>query len=100
MKPRCRWRIGVDQGVKPAPYRLEASLAENRRVDGKVQQEHVVSLGTIDAHLLPFFWNRLDPEVLAKARSEDWELRSIRARQAFWEATKPRLGRLGTDWGT
>jgi hypothetical protein len=61
MRPRCRWRIGVEHGVELQPYRLLVSLIENRRVDGKVRQEHVASLGAIDGHLLPSFYAGIDP---------------------------------------
>jgi hypothetical protein len=44
-KRRSRWRIGVDQGAELQPYRLLVSVIENRRVEGKVRQEHIADLG-------------------------------------------------------
>ena len=63
MKPRCRWRIGVDHGLALVPYRLHVQLAENRRVDGKVRQEHVADLGAIDGAMLADFWAGIDADV-------------------------------------
>jgi hypothetical protein len=52
-------------------HRLGVSLMQTRRVDGKVQSEHVASLGSVD-----------DPP-------------SVRERFAFWAALPDRLDRLG-----
>jgi hypothetical protein len=54
------------------PYRLLVSLIENRRVDGKVRQEHIADLGSIDGHALPSIFDRL----------------------AFWHELDNRLARL------
>jgi hypothetical protein len=93
-KPRCRWRIGLLQLADPlVPYRLHVSLAENRREAGRVRQEHVADLGAVDGYLLPEFWNGLDLALVAKIKADNWDLRSIEARMAFWNGAKPRL-----DW--
>ena len=101
VKPRCRWRIGVDHDLRLVPYRLNVALAENRRADGKVRQEHIAQLGSIEAAWLPEFWEGIDPALAAKIKGEDWELRSLRARTAFWETANHRLkllaNRLGPD---
>ena len=47
MKPRCRWYIGKEEKLEP--YRLKAILVENKRVNGKVKQETIAVLGSIDA---------------------------------------------------
>jgi hypothetical protein len=99
IKPRCRWRIGleiVDDAMALAlvPYRLQVSLIENHRRDGRVRQEHIADLGTIPGHLLPEFWAGIDPALAAKLKRDDWDLHSTKARLAFWEAAKPRLDRL------
>src|SRR6516164_7516010 len=91
-KPRCRWRIGMLQlpdGL--VPYRLKVSIIENRRVDGKVRQEHVADLGTIDGHMLPEFWAGLDSSKIVEIQWENWSDHSVYARIAFWETAKPRL---------
>ena len=94
-KPRCRWRIGaVGDELALAPYRLQVELVENRRVDGRVRQEHVADLGSVPGWLLPEFWAGLDPETVAKTKTEDWDTRSIKARMAFWDQAKPRLDHL------
>jgi hypothetical protein len=94
MKPRCRWRIGMSEGLELVPYRLHVSVIENRRIDGKVQQEQIADLGAVDGYLLPEFWVGIDPSVILKVRSENWDLWSVRARVAFWETANPRLARL------
>jgi hypothetical protein len=95
MKPRCRWRIGADlEELALVPYRLQVSIVENRRVEGKVRQQHVADLGSIDAWLIPEFWVGVDPMIIGKVRADDWDLRSVRARVAFWETANPRLARL------
>jgi hypothetical protein len=94
-KPRCRWRIGLLRLADPlVPYRLHVSLAENRREAGRVRQEHVADLGTVDGYLLPEFWNGLDPTLVAQIKADNWDLRSVNARLAFWNEAKPRLDRL------
>jgi len=99
IRPRCRWRIGADEGLYLVPRRLYVGLAENTRVDGKVRQEHVAHLGAIDGWLLPAFWADLDPAMVARVRRPDWELRSLRARLAFWQEAGPRLKRLENRLG-
>ena len=98
-RPRSRWRIGIDEGIELVPYRLHITLAENRRVSGKVKQEHVADLGSIDGVFIPSFWEGLTPHLLDKVRGKDWERRSLRARVDFWERAKPRLDRLANRLG-
>lgn len=94
--PRCRWRIGWDETREHAlePYRLHVSLIENRRVDGKVRQEHVAQIGAIDGHLLESFFSGLDPDVAARMKADNWEYLSLWARRAFWAEAIERLRRL------
>jgi hypothetical protein len=99
LKPRCRWRIGlevVDDAIALAlvPYRVQVSLIENRREDGRVRQEHIADLGSVDGCLLPEFWKDIDPAIAGKIKAEDWDLCSTKARIAFWDGAKPRLERL------
>jgi hypothetical protein len=56
-------------------YRLQVSLVENRRVNGKVRYEHVASLGSVE-----------DPP-------------SVAARLAFWKSLHERLARLSNRVG-
>ena len=51
--------------------RLQASLMQTRRVSGKMQSEHIASLGSVDADV------------------------SVRERLAFWARLPERLARLG-----
>jgi hypothetical protein len=51
--------------------RLQASLMQTRRVAGKMQSEHIASLGTVDADI------------------------SVRERLAFWAQLPARLAGLG-----
>ena len=97
MKPRCRWRIGQDEQL--APYRLKVILVENKRVNGKVRQETIAVLGSIDAVLLPEFWENIGQKTAAKLKAEDWELQSLRARTAFWKGANRRLKRLANRLG-
>jgi len=95
LKPRCRWRIGADlDELAVVPYRLQVSIVENRRVEGKVRQQHLFDLGSVDAWLIPEFWVEVDPLIIGKIRTDDWDLRAVRARVAFWETANPRLARL------
>jgi hypothetical protein len=93
LKPRCRWFIGEEDRLQP--YRLKVVLVENRRVDGKVKQETVAVLGSIDAGWLADFWEGIDP----KLKCEDCELYSLRARTAFWEGANQRLKQLANRLG-
>jgi len=70
--------------------RLNVALAENKRVDGRVQQSHVAQLGSIHARLLDVTQSNYIPK---------WELHSLRARVAFWDLTNDRLGRLSNRLG-
>ncbi len=82
-KPRCRWRIGHEEQL--APYRLKVILVENKRVNGKVKQETIAVLGSIEATWLPEFWEGISPKRATKLKAEDWESQSLRARIAVWE---------------
>ena len=75
-------------GTAPFPYattmfvrfrqhgrRLQASLMHTRRVAGKMQSEHIASLGSVDADV------------------------SVRERLAFWIEIEERLARLGNRVG-
>ena len=55
--------------------RLQASLMQTRRVSGKMQSEHIASLGSVDAEV------------------------SVRERLAFWAKLPERLARLGNRVG-
>ena len=55
--------------------RLQASLMQTRRVSGKMQSEHIASLGWVDAEV------------------------SVRERLAFWAKLPERLARLGSRVG-
>ncbi len=99
VKPRCRWRIGVEHGLKLVPYRLNVALAENKRADGKVRQEHIAQIGSIDASWLPEFWEGIDPALAAKIKGESWEMNSLRARTAFWKDANHRLKQLANRLG-
>jgi len=70
--------------------RLNVALAENKRIDGRVRQQHVVQLGSIHARLLDVTQSNYIP---------NWELHSLRARVAFWDMTNERLGRLSNRLG-
>ncbi|MCA1444706.1 hypothetical protein I6F07_31975 [Ensifer sp. IC4062] len=98
-KPRCRWRIGLEHGFELVPYRLDVSLAENRRETGRVKQEYVAHLGAIDAWMLRDFWE--SDALLKRCGGDDWQRRSIRARVLFWQGANERLkqleNRLGPD---
>ena len=98
---RRRWRISADHDDSPRlePYRLNVGLAENTRQDGRVKQEHVALLGSIDGHLLPEFFADIAPEFVEGMKSPDWERHSLRARGAFWETANPRLKALGNRLG-
>jgi hypothetical protein len=74
MKPRCRWLIAG----KLVPYRLLVALIENRRVNGKVKQEQIADLGSIDGYMLPGFYPDGPPV------DEQWHRASVEARRQFW----------------
>ena len=97
MKPRCRWYIGNEE--KLAPYRLKVILVENRRVNGKVKQETISVLGSIDAHLLPDFYADVNPVAADQMKAKGWTAMSLRERSAFWEGVNKRLGTLSNRLG-
>jgi hypothetical protein len=101
-RPHCRWRFDAGNGDQIAPYRLLVSLIKNRRVDGKVQQEHVADLGAIDGHMLSEFFGRIAPEqinVITDGKLEDWSRFSIERRRHFWDELEARLARLSNRLG-
>ena len=97
VKPRCRWRIGREEELEP--YRLKVILVENKRVNGKVKQETIAVLGSIEATWLPEFWEGIDQKAAAKFKAEDWELRSLQWRTAFWKGANHRLKQLANRLG-
>ena len=92
--PHCRWRIGWKQGLGLIPYRLLVSLVANKRIDGKVRQEHVADLGAIDGHCLPGFYSGVDASIAKAIRNEDW---SIAMRLNFWGRLDQRLAQLSNQ---
>ena len=90
-----RWFIGDKDGDGQVlePYRVKVLLVENRRVEGKVKQEIVAMLGTIDATWLESFWEPL-PD--ASWRHNRWEYFSLTARVAFWDGVLERMGATAT----
>lgn len=94
LRPRCRWRIGLDEGVNLVPYRLLASLVANRRIDGKIRQEHIADLGAIDGYYLPCFFRGIEARIADAICDEQWFIASIAMRLAFWGELDARLTRL------
>jgi hypothetical protein len=113
MRPRCRWAVGGRQEIDRGPYKLLVSLVENHRVDGKVRQEHVADLGSVDGHLMPAFFDGVDPALVAEitrdgagpnlpiARGElvfvcqSWQRASLAQQISFWQNLHATLSRLG-----
>jgi hypothetical protein len=96
MKPtRCRWAIGKDRRLEP--YRYKVMLIENRRVAGKMKQELVATLGSIDATWLDSFWSAVGADELARLRVADWKHRSLRARSEFWRGVLARMDKVGDN---
>ena len=77
------------------PYRLKVILVENKRVNGKVKQETIAVLGSIEGSLLPEFWEGISREKVTELKTEDWEIQCLRARIAFWDGANRRLKRQG-----
>ena len=96
-KPRCRWLIGHDEQL--VPYRLKVMLVENRRVEGKVKQETIAVLGSIEATWLPEFWDGINKKAATKLKTKDWLLHSLYERVAFWKIANQRLARLSNRLG-
>ena len=97
LKPRCRWRIGREEQL--APYRLKVVLVENKRVNGKVKQETIAVLGSIEAVWLPEFWEGISKEKAAKLKADKWELWALKERIAFWKIANRRLKKLSNRLG-
>jgi hypothetical protein len=76
MHPRCRWAIDKDRRMEP--YRVKVMLVANTRVNGKVKQELVASLGSIDATWLDSFWATVGEDELTGLRVPDWRLQSLK----------------------
>jgi hypothetical protein len=72
-------------------------LVENTRVNGKVKQELVATLGSIDATLLDSFWADVGEDELVRLRVPDWRHRSLRARTDFWQGVLERMGKVGNN---
>ena len=70
-------------------------LVENKRVNGKVRQETIAVLGSIEATLLADFWEGSAPGL----KAEDWELQSLRGRTAFWLKANRKLKQLANRLG-
>ncbi len=94
-KPRCRWLIGKHTQLQP--YRLKVILVENKRVNGKVKQETIAMLGSINAVWLPEFWDGV--ENADELKCKNWEMYSIQHRTAFWETANERLKQLANRLG-
>jgi hypothetical protein len=94
MKPRCRWLIDG----KLAPYRVLVSLIENRRVDGRVCQEQIADLGSIEGHLLLGFFP--EGEASSFGNFDQWHYASVQARDQFWCGVRERLARLANRIST
>jgi hypothetical protein len=86
---RRRWTIG---GLEP--YRIKVMLVENSRVAGKVRQEIITVLGSIDASYLESFWQRAPDPAL---RHQHWEALSLAQRTAFWEGVIERMTAIGDN---
>jgi hypothetical protein len=96
MKPtRCRWVIGKDRRLEP--YRYKVMLIENRRVAGKVKQELVATLGSIDATWLDSFWSAVGTDELVRLRIPEWRHRSLGARCNFWQGVLDRMSKSGDN---
>ena len=92
---RRHWFIAdnKDDAERLTPYRIKVTLVENTRVDGKVKQEIVAVLGSIDATWLESFWESA-PDL---ARHQHWEILSLRARIVFWQSVLDRMGQIGDN---
>jgi hypothetical protein len=66
-------------------------LVENTRTNGRVKQDIVAMLGTIDATWLESFWTD------QKLKIEHWELYSLRHRVAFWDGVIARMSQIGDN---
>ena len=95
-KPRCRWALEAGE-VKLQPYRLKVTLLANTRIDGKVRQELVATLGSIDAMLLDYFFQDIPPDVAAGLRCKDWRRHSLSVRTAFWQDVLDRMSKIGDN---
>jgi hypothetical protein len=81
--------------VALTPHTVEVSIVDNHRTGGKVKQEHIATLGSIDAHMLPSFWAGLDQATCAELRDEKWELWSARARRTCFACVGGRIWSAG-----
>jgi hypothetical protein len=95
-KPRCRWALRAGD-LRLEPYRLKVTLLANTRINGRVKQELVATLGSIDTILLDYFFKDIPPEVAAGLRCADWRYRSLGARTAFWQDVLERMGQIGDN---
>jgi hypothetical protein len=88
-----RWFIAYGDNQYLDPYRIKVDIVANSRVNGKVKQEIIATLGTIDATWLESFWVGTPPEL----RIEKWELRSLQNRTAFWDGVLHRMSQIGDN---
>src|SRR6266568_2202245 len=94
-KPRCRWAISADRRLEP--YRLKVTLVESVRVNGRVRQQTVASLGSINATWLDSFWAAVGDDELARLRHPRWRLVSLQTRAAFWQDVLDRMSEIGDN---
>jgi hypothetical protein len=95
-RPRCRWVI--DDGRRLEPFRYKVMVVENARVGGgKVKQELVAYLGSIDATWLDSFWSTVCEAELFKLRIPTWRHQSLQERLDFWEGVLVRMGKIGDN---
>jgi hypothetical protein len=86
-----RWTISRAD-IRLQPYRIKVTLVENTRSNGKVKQETVAVLGSIDATWLESFWQRMPDPAL---RRQDWEFHSLLTRTEFWQDVLERMNQIG-----
>ena len=90
-----RWVIGPKgPGLELVPYRIKVMLVENTRVEGKVKQEIIAVLGSMNATWLESFWEPMPDPAL---RHEQWEYFSLSKRAAFWDGVLARMSEIGDN---
>jgi hypothetical protein len=78
--------------------RIQVSLIDTRRVDGKVRQEHIASLGSVPPEMTPAdrlaFWTQVHPRLLGSATGStkersrrSWANFTLRCR--WWRSAIP-----------
>ena len=76
---------------------IKVVLVENIRVNGKVRQQTICTLGNIDATWLDCFWEGFAPEQLPALRCQDWRYYSLLQRRAFWRGVIERMAKIGDN---